>query len=498
MLHNTQLFLSRVTYTPDKRQITAEFSRKNDKASRKYSFFPKMHLPLEKISRGNLLEALEDYDVRKLKIDFKGNIATIFAATFSDLKKVNNLLNNFFNFRSNLIEPERQFLLGEKWSYFDSFNFSDSEFEKTQTTDFPDVSMDFLSDSLEETVASLLLNNKSLAKETIEKIVFSKLLRIPLMGREEDKSLEEIFTENIFFLSEKPIPIGVPGNNTGLKPVHKKSVIDFSKMISIMASRPFNNLGFETINCSCCKPWGKEAKNILPSSLVRVNFLRESFYFDSVSSNWAEAYHFSNNEMHLREKRKREYFLEVYPSGPFSRNSFGNILLADALKLEQEGLVKIVSQETPSWFCVKKESAFSSEINRLYESLLILDLVVEKESSSVVASEGLFFSQFLESKPGHHYRKTLDKTISRLLSSFPKLLTNSSGRFFNKDFAIGLESINSLVLKDFEEIAKNSQTRVTFKDSTALVDSSSFMSASKEFRDLYRVDKRLLSFSKSF
>jgi len=297
---------------------------------------------------------------------------------------------------------------------------------------------------------------------------------------------------------EKPISIGESRNKSYVRQIHKKSVIDFSKMVSVIASKPFNNLGFETINCSCCKPWDKEAKNILPSSLVKVNFLRESFYFDSVSSNWADAYHFSNKEMQKREKRKSEYFLDFYPSGPFSRNSSENILLADALNLEQKGLVKIVSHENPSWFCLKKESAFSSEVNRLYESLITLNSVVEKESNSVVASDGLFFSQSLESSPGHHYRKILDKTTSRLLASFPRLLTNSSGRFFDKNFAIALEAINSLILKDFEEIAKNSKTRVSFKDSIALVDSSSFMSASKEFRDLYKVDKRLLSVSKSF
>ena len=95
MLHNTRLFLSRVNYVPEKRQITVEFSKKNQKASKKYSFFPKMHLSLKKIPKEHLIEALGDYDIRKLKMDFKENTVTIFAATFSDLKKVNNLLNNF-------------------------------------------------------------------------------------------------------------------------------------------------------------------------------------------------------------------------------------------------------------------------------------------------------------------------------------------------------------------------------------------------------------------
>jgi len=498
MPYDTRLFLSNIAYAPEKRQITVDFSRENEKASRKYSFFPKMFVFLEKIPKEQLVDALSNYDLKKLKVDFKEKTAIVFAATFSDLKKVNNLFTDFFGFHSNLIEPERQFLIEKEWSYFDCFDFSEGEPQLVLSSEFPNVSLDFLSDSLEKTVASLLFSNKALARETVQKIVYSKLLRVPLVGRDDDKSLEELFLENIFFESEKQIPVGSCKFKDLKLYSHSKAEIDFSKLVSVMASKPFNNIGFETINCECCKPWDNEAKNILPSTLVKVRFLREGFYFNSVSPLWAKAFHYSNPRKEEREKRRREYFYDFYPVGPFSRNNSVKILLADANVLQEQGLVEVLCERSVEWFCLKHESALSKEISSLYSSLSSLGAVMREENASVVASKGLFFSQVLDSSPGFFYKKILRKTISGLLSSFPNMLTFPQNRFFDKSVAIAFETLNGCILRDFEGVAQNSAGRISFRSSKALVDPSSLLSVSREFGRLYNVDNGLLSIEKSF
>ena len=184
MLPSTRLYLTKVTYSNEKKQITVEFSNTINKASKKYPFFPKAHFSLNGMSNQNFLEILSQHDLRKTKVDFKKESVTVFAACFSDLKKVNNLFKEYVGVFSNLIEPERQFLIEKEWNYFDCFDFSNTQIEKIDDENFPEVTFDFISDSLKQTVNDLLNSNKFLANDFVRKIVLSKILKIPLVGRE--------------------------------------------------------------------------------------------------------------------------------------------------------------------------------------------------------------------------------------------------------------------------------------------------------------------------
>lgn len=494
MNSNTQAFLSKVAYSAEKRQIIVEFSSTKEKFSRRFSFFPKMFFSLGKISQNSFLELLSKDDFQKLKVSFSNDKATIFGATFNDLKRVNNLLREFFNFECNLIEPERQFLIEKSWSYFDCFELKENNLELVSSPKFPNVKFEFLSDSLKETVKDLLKNNKRLASDIVQKIVSSKLLKVPFVEHENSNSLEEIFLENIFFESNVPLTIGKTINVTRKKRVKGRIQIDFSKLVSVMSSKPFNNIGFETMNCDCCKPTSVDAPNVLPSSLIKVKFLREGIYFNSVSNSWSNDYHKNHSMKDSREQRKKEYYFNQYPVGPFFKNQEEEIILTDALKLLDQNVISFSNEYSPEWYCSERESVFSKQINFLSKTLLSLSTAIEKESSLMVATKGLFYSQEMDSDPGFFYRKTLEKNISKLLSNIPNYLMHENSRFYDKKISIVFETLLGVIFKDFGEVVENTSTaRVSFSSSRALVDSHSILSVSKKFAELYNIDKQFLS-----
>jgi len=487
------MYLNNVNYSSEKRQITVEFSGSDSRASKKYLFFPKTHYVLGKISKENFLEVVSSCDLKRIKTDFFGDTAVVFAATFADLKKINNLVANVFGEHNNLIEPERQFLIGKNWSYFDCFSISRSEPEKIPSIAFPDASLDFLSDSLKHTIDDLFISNRSLARDFVKKIVFSNLSRVPLAECAINKSVEDFFLENILFASSKPVPLERKQSLSKAVPTKGFSEIDFSKLAAIVSAKPFHNIGFESINCTCCKPNSLEDKNVLLSSLVRVRFLREAFYFNSASKNWAKQFHFANQFKAEREKRKKEYFSDFFPVGPFSRNQEEDILFKDALSLAEKGAVKILGSKEFSWCCLQEESFLSKEINMVREKLASTIKLLEKETSFVVASKGLFFAQEIESKPDFFYWKIMKKSLSKILSKIPDLLSNPESRFFFAEVAVPLEVIFAGISEDFNGVALEEGTFLRNFSSKTVIDSFSAQRISRKISDFYGVSPDLVS-----
>lgn len=492
---HARLFLSRVIYVPEKRQVVAEFSNRFEKVSKRYSFFPKMHFPLKGIPKDEFVALVCRHEPRRLKVDFEGDVAIVFASSFSDLKRLSNMLGSFLGFSQSLVEPERQFLIEKGWNYFDVFSFEGGEPVPMNSFEFPDVSADFLSEPLRETVSELLASNNALAMDTIDRIVCSRLLKIPLLGRDDEKPLGDVFLENVFFMGNAPVPSGaVPRAATPLA-VHGKPELDFSGIVAIMGSMPFRNLGPESLNCDCCRPSSPSDKNVLPSSIVRVVFLCEGLYFNSVSRVWANGFHFSRPNKELRERRKREYFYDFFPAGPFSRGEEETLLFADAVSLAKQGYAHIIPGGELNWCCLKREGALSREFCALKSSVLALADSVKVEQNALVASKGLFFASAADSSPGFFYRKSLCEKASSLMSSLLPLLVDERSRFFSKELAVAFESLSGMVLRDFEELVVSSDSSQRSSNGFSRVlldDSGSLMRVLRRFSELYTLEKPFL------
>ena len=136
---STPVFLSSVRYCEPKRQVVVEFSGPAHKSSLRYSFFPKMHFPPGSIAQERFFEVVRGCNGQRFKTDFSSNIATVYAATFSDLKRLSNMLAVCFGTYYTLIEPERQFLIEKGWNYFDSFE--EKMIYRTTKTENPETSL---------------------------------------------------------------------------------------------------------------------------------------------------------------------------------------------------------------------------------------------------------------------------------------------------------------------------------------------------------------------
>ena len=492
MLPSMPLFLGRVAYVPEKRQIVAEFSGAKEKASKRYSFFPRMFFPLRGIPEESFRQALSGNGLKRVKVDFEGGNAVLFAADFSDLKAVNNLLGGLFGFSSNLVEPERQFLIEKGWGYFDAFDFSDGApiLRAGGSHDFPEIRPEFLSGSLGENVTELLSSNRPLAEGILRRVAASRLLKVPLLGMEGDVHAAEIFLENVFFASSAPLGFGPRTASRWRRVPQDAAELDFSRLISIVAAQPFNNVGLESVGCACCRPASLSGRNVLPSSLVRVRFLSEGFYFNPSSHVWAAGYHESHAFRDERVRRKAEYFYHSYPAGPFSRGQEEMILLADAMGLQAAGSVEVLGEHAPEWCCSKSESALSAEINRLKGLLSSLSPALESERVSRVASGGLF-ALSVDSSPRPFYMKALADCASSILSSVPSLLSDPGARFFSRPVAIAFECIKGGIISELGSIASSSgcEVRVPGGSSSILVGHSDALGISRRFSDLYRLGK---------
>ncbi|MBI4210484.1 MAG: hypothetical protein HY544_03195 [Candidatus Diapherotrites archaeon] len=492
MLPST-LYLSRVSYSSEKRQIIVEFSNRCERVSQRHQFFPKFFFQLGAIPEADFRAVVAGFAPQKFKVTVNDGVASVFAASFSDLKALNNFLGKCFGSRCNIVEPERQFLMERGWNYFDSFSRDSEGVHRLERFDFPDVNLPFLSAAFKETVTELLRSNDALANDLLSKAALSRILRVPLMGREAGDPPVEILLENIFFTAGMPLPVGASSPSGRINFFPGKGEIDFSRLVAMLSSRPFSNIGFETMNCQCCRPSSPDARNILPSGLVKVRFLREGFYFSPFSMVWAHEFHESMPFRELRESRMREYCHQVPPAGPFSRGSEGFVMLIDAVSLERQGFVEVLRDYSPAWFCTVNEGSLSREVNSLLRCLSSLESLIHSEGAKVAASNGLFFSQAIGSSPEFFYRKALKGVVSALLSSLPAQLITPGGRFFSKNVAMALEALNGGIARDFEDSVINGCERVIFPCfSRAVVDKASIMTLAKRFSELYNVEMPLL------
>ena len=139
-------------------------------------------------------------------------------------------------------------------------------------------------------------------------------------------------------------------------------------------------------------------------------------------------------------------------------------------------------------------------VDFLKDSIVLLDSLIKNESSAVVASKGLFFSQALESSPQFFYRALLKKTMLSIMASLPRLLSSPESRFYSESLASAVECIASGMLCDFEEMALSEGSRVSLNAgfSTAVLDRAPKMSVLKRFEGSLKLEKGLLSLKNAF
>lgn len=495
---NMLLYLTKVSYLPEKRQIAVSFANEKNAVSLRYKFFPSIYLPLNKQKAKLIEEILQVYDKQKYSIE-KPNKTTlkINCSTLQDLKNIAALLNSSLEIVCLIVEPERQFLLEKGWSYFDCFKFNSKKqlLSKEELFILPKVKFDFMDSSFSRTIQNLIEQNIVASEDLTEKLCLSNLLCVPLSKIPKTKNIIlELFLENIFFrnrycmlnkgnISPKPDFAHPQGNFTDL------IELDFSPLWNTLCTFPYFNLGSDSINCSCCKPQGLAADNLAPTSKVKVKFMQDGLYFESFFKEWVNEFHLTNPDKDARLRRMKEWRLVAPPAGPFFRNQELLIPLADAEQLQLSGKLKILNSEHELvWFCKKKESFISKEIGHLNNAISKFEQILSQQEKKSMFKHNLAAIKNLSKNPNYFYRTTYLSTLTDIANYLPFHMTSESTKFYDSQFAEMLNTLRNVILAKFNDVCSEEGIKnILYTERHAFLDSKYALSIAKQFSKRYRL-----------
>ncbi len=508
-------YLTNVSFNEAKHEVLVEFSNKFEKFVMREKFFPFILLS-HFGDKEKLIELILSFGFKGFSLEEEGDLFCLKALTFSDLKKIGNALALNTSKYPIILSPERSFLVSKNWSYFDAFERIDNllfklnpksdSYQKGVVQKNIDFGF-FLTKSISFNEA--LNSSEEEVRFLVDSAAWSNLLLVPITR--VPKSINdklELFLENIFFKHGELISFDSGGavySSNGFEPLGGRetfSKIDFSSIWAELFSKNFFNIGPETKNCSCCKPFVLEAKNLLPSSMIKVKFGEDNVYYESSSDSFAVSFHNSHPFKGERLMKKKEFFLSSFPIGPFFNGDKVLVPLMDAKRLidekkavlvlsSSEDLVKSVNGEDfdehlsckaneqnnsklheLNWFCLNTESFFSKEVRRANLTLFSLRNVLDESNSNLFQSRS--FSKI--------YSAVLYNSLSLLLAELPNQLTNPNSKFFHSSLAKSIISVQEATIAKFKEFSENKGYRLLHANkNSAFVKGFSSLKLAKEF-----------------
>ncbi len=489
-----QLWLTDAKYLEDKRAVLVCFSQLDLRRTCRMPFFPSFFVGKGKQEKKALPALISSLDCQRFRLEENKTGFKVTASTFTDL---NNLANSLFEatgFRAVVLQPERQFLLAAGWSYFDCFHFfSEKEFAPVESSLLPKVKLPFFSEPLPKTVEQLLSLDAMAAVRTLRSIAASNALCLPLDALPPHNSMRaEALFENTFWQSgeSRQLPLNAE-SHAGQGPLPTLSgatLVDFSQLWPTILTKPFYNIGSDTIDCVCCKPSNLQSRNLLPSTLVSVRFLQDGFYFDSLFPRFAQRFHAENNQKEGRLRRMREFSLPIVPVGPFNRHDQAVIPLHDALRLSALGKAEILSVQLMHWFCLKHESALSKKIVQLQKKISMLEKEMQLYERGAFKKHGLGALQLLDANVEFLFKKAKLFVLSKLLTELPPHLGNRESAFFRHDVGSAANSVAELILSNFKSFAQQQGGRtVLLGNGRAVVKSDRPLSLIQRFSEAQKI-----------
>jgi len=419
-------FLASVSYAEGKNSIKVSFESGKGIEFKEFDFTPGIRLPANKAVTAIARELVSPHKSKELFFREEQGNCTIHSSSFSSLKKAHSLLSLSLNAFVPLIEPERQFLVSKNMTYFDSFPIENSgkKFPENQ-----DLKKCFLSSELRIPIEKIPERKEELGLRLIENNCFSNH-QIIYTSR----------TNPIWQLVGKPNGFFELDLSNALR----KKIIEL-------------NLGFETVNCGCCKPRSLHSRNVLPNSLVEVEFTENGFFFDSMIPSFATKFHSLNPSKISREKRKQEFFLRCFPIGPFYSGEKAMIPLIDAHRLKKQGKATTLKKTGLSWHCIRKKSFLSNEILRLTRGLNEAKQRISESEKSRLKESGLNAFDPL-SDSDYQLNSAKQEATSLLLSSITMAIFSPKNPLFNDSFSTALEATRSEILADYNECLERSHS----------------------------------------
>ncbi|MFH0905744.1 MAG: hypothetical protein V1824_00220 [archaeon] len=381
----------------------------------------------------------------------------LIAKNYEILKQCMLIINKSTNQNIILIEPQRQFLITNGYSYYDQFLIENNSKIKLikDNTSVHNFIINYLS--------SLNVLDKAKQQSITTNFIINNLLKIKCSQGLDYYQIINILFENYFF--KKELSIDSIENKiyyqNNLQAKHGEIEIDFSNVWPYLLEKRFYNLGYETLDCNCCKPKTIFENNVLFNSIVEVTFLKNGFYFISKDYSFAKKFYYEKPNLEERERYKKENKLKDFPIGPFFNGHKELIPLLDALELSENKDIIInqeISQNQLHYTCKIKES-FISEIVREY-LCKIKDIESTINISSYLNySTSNFNNLSIENNCAYLEYLTEHSILINIIEQIPKFLQHSETKFYNQNLDLAIRSIKAETLNkinvDNQRISNN-------------------------------------------
>lgn len=456
-----QLYLIDCIYEWNNERVITYFSK--DPYTRKYDFvFKEKFHPYfyTDLPKEIALSLLSDFK-KKVEILKEGNKLKIIGKNKEIINKCYKIISLSTSKKILLIEPEREYLNEKNWSYYDLFLIiSNRKIKKIENNNLSSIVKKYINPFLKEEQMRLI-------EKLTSKILLHNLLKINPKNNITNSEILNILFENEFFkhkiIPKKDQEIEYIQNTAKFKDLIS---IDFSNIWPYLLTNNFYNIGFETINCDCCRPKKYTDINVLSSSLVNVRFKKDGFYFISKDKEWAKyKYHKENDFKENRENYKKQNRLKTIPVGPFFKEDIAKIPLLDAYALLKQDAAEINLENCNfTWHCLRKESFISKIVKELLEKQKNIEKSINLSNTITYSSS---FKNNLEKNPLFIQYFTEYKLINDLIEEIPKFLENKNTKFYNPIIAntikyIKFEMINKIDIQDEKYIIE--KEKVIFKD----------------------------------
>ncbi len=460
-----RLCLLNSSYEKDRARVVLYFGR--DPLNNNYEFvYKSTFYPffVVEVNHSLVSQLLADFrkDISLKSID---NKTKIIARNFELLSKCSKILQQATGKNIILIEPERQFLIRNNWSYYDVFYVFKGNLKKITNENHIHFAIRNYTESLNRT------EKISLIEPLTKKLILSNILKLkPETDIKNDQILNTLF-ENEFF--NKELILKNTNNfyyETKGKFLKDHINLDFSNVIPYLLTNKFSNIGFETLNCDCCHPLSTLQENVLPSSLVEVEFRKCGFYFISCDDAWARDYHDSHDQKENRKNYKKQNGLFKSVVGPFSRGQKEHLLLADAFRLTKDkDIVILEDQKQLVWSCQKQESFISKIINDLIERQKVIEQSINISTLGNYSLRSLENSRELETNPMFLQYLTEYSLINSLIEEMPKFLQHKNTKFYSPTLEQAIRTIKYNTINEINKeedriiISEKSNIQITNK-----------------------------------
>ncbi|MDD3177972.1 MAG: hypothetical protein PHR26_00470 [Candidatus ainarchaeum sp.] len=420
-----KLYLIDNIYEEEKNRIILYFSKNPLTKKKEFIYIEKFNPSfIIDISKEICENLLSDFK-KNIKIEKEENKCIIFAKNYTILQKCSKILSISTNKNIILIEPQRQFLIKKEWSYFDMFTvISKNKIKKINNENKINL-------AIKEYIKNLDFNEQKILIPIVAKrLILSNILKTKPYENIRNEQILNILFENNFF-KKKLVLKNLSKIEYKKKYLSNKKTIDldFSNIWPYLLQKEYNNISYETMNCKCCKPKSIFETNVLSSSLIEVNFLKNGYYFISKNKNWGNYFHKNNKNKENRINFMKINKLNEIPIGPFYENQKEQIPLIDAFNLTKEKDIKITNKKNSlNWYCREKESFVSEIIHDLKKRLTNIEISINLSNS---ANNVNTLANGLENTPNFILYITEYKLLNDLLEEIPRFMVHKNTKFYD-------------------------------------------------------------------